>query len=173
MHLMTRFLRTLLAIGFLASLGSVLGAVLARGRMTSRGGTADDELDLVAIFESLTFASTANALRRLRVTTWYGGGTLDLRGATLDPAGARMTLRALFGGLRVVVPETWRVAQRGTGIFGGIGDGRSAAGIDPEGPVLTLDGFAMFGGVGIVAQAPDLDVPYGRSVDPSGIQSTR
>ena len=61
--------------------------------MTSKGEPADDELDLVAIYEPRNFASTAPALRRASYTAWYGGGTLDLRGATLDPAGALLTVR--------------------------------------------------------------------------------
>lgn len=151
----TTLLRAVLVIGFIAGIASALAAVVARERMASKGGAADDELDLVAIFEGLDLASTAPALRRASLTAWYGGGTLDLRRATLDPAGATLTVRAIFGGYRLVVPPTWRVELRGRGIFGGFGDARKKELVDPSGPVLTLDGFAIFGGVGIVSEAPD------------------
>ena len=42
------------------------------------------------------------------------GGTLDLRDATLDPAGATLRASALFGGGNLIVPE-------GVAMFGGWG----------------------------------------------------
>ncbi|MCI0583120.1 MAG: hypothetical protein L0227_09565, partial [Chloroflexi bacterium] len=74
-----------------------------------------------------------------------------------DPAGATLTVRALFGGFRLVIPATWRVELATVGIFGGIGDARDRDRIDVDGPVLRIEGFAVFGGVGIVSEAPDLD----------------
>src|SRR3990170_4295087 len=74
-------LRTFFVLALIASIASALAAIVARGRMTSHGGPADDELDLVAIFEGMELASTAPALRRASVTTWYGGGRLDRRDA--------------------------------------------------------------------------------------------
>lgn len=150
-------LRTFFVLTLIAAIASALAAVVARGRMTSHGGPADDELDLVAIFEGMELASTAPALRRASVTAWYGGGSLDLRDATLDPAGAEIAARAVFGGFRLVVPPTWRVETHGIGIFGGFGDARNRDLVDPEGPLLTIKGFALFGGVGIVSEAPDLN----------------
>ena len=150
-------LRTFFVLTLIVSIASALAAIVARGRMTSHGGPADDELDLVAIFEGMELASTAPALRRASVTTWYGGGSLDLRDATLDPAGAEIAARAVFGGFRLVVPPTWRVETHGIGIFGGFGDARNRGLVDPEGPLLTIRGFAFFGGVGVVSEAPDLD----------------
>jgi hypothetical protein len=148
-------LRGFLVLSLVAAIASAVAAFVARGRLTSRGGPNDDDLELVAIYNGLDFASTAPALRHVAVTAWYGGGTLDLRGATLDPAGARMTIRAIFGGFRVIVPGTWRVEVGGTGIFGAFGDGRRADLASAEGPSLRLEGFAVFGGVGIVSEAQD------------------
>lgn len=48
----------------------------------------------------------------------FGGITLDLCGARLDPAGA--TITATFGGIDIIVPRGWRIAMKGTPIFGGI-----------------------------------------------------
>ena len=161
--------RGFLALTLLAAVVSAVGAFIARGRMASLGGPEDDELDLVAIYDRLDFTSTAPALRRAAVTAWYGGGTLDLRGATLDPGGAVLTVRAAFGGYRLVIPETWRVELRTKGIFGGVGDGRKSDRIDPNSPGLTIDGFAVFGGIGIVAEAPDLDEPEARVPTPEAV----
>jgi hypothetical protein len=56
-----------------------------------------------------------------------------------------------------VVPVSWRVELATVGVFGGVGDARPRDVIATEGPVLRIDGFAIFGGVGIVSEAPDLE----------------
>jgi len=38
-----------------------------------------------------------------------------------------------------------------------VGDARNRELVDEMGPTLTIDGFAIFGGVGIVSDAPDMD----------------
>ena len=157
MRLIPRFLRTFIALAVLAGLGSAIAAFVARGRLTSAGSATDHEVDVVAIYGARTFASASPAFRRANVTAWYGGGTLDLRAATLDPGGAQVTVRAIFGGFRLVLPAAWRVEVRTLAVLGGVGDGRRTDLIDPNGPVLTIDGLAVFGGIGIVSEAPDLD----------------
>src|SRR5262245_8722548 len=104
---MGRLLRTLLGLTILASIASATAAPVAMDRKVSTGEPTDDEIDRVAIFTCLDFQSQAPALRHARVTSWYGGATLDLRGATIHPEGASIELRAAFGGIRLVVPESW------------------------------------------------------------------
>ena len=176
---MGRLFRSLFLLTVLATIASAVAAAIAKGRMPSRGEPDDDEVDLVAIFDALEFTSVAPALREARLTTWYGGATLDLRAATLSPDGAVLTIRAAFGGVRIVVPEAWHVEVAMSSVFGGVGDTRSVAagevssagagaGAGPDtspdvvtsptpGPTLWIEGFAVFGGVGIMSDAPDLD----------------
>jgi hypothetical protein len=142
---------------FLTAIISAITAAILKQRLPSRGEEADDEVALVIIYTGRDFASHASAFRGGSVLTWYGGGTLDLRNATLDPAGARLSVRAIVGGFRLVVPETWRVENRITAVFGGVGDARDGDAVLSDGPTLVLDGFALFGGIGIVSEAPDLD----------------
>ena len=97
----------------------------------------------------------APAFRGGDVLTWYGGGTLDLRRATLDPAGAELRMRAIFGGLQLVVPETWPVEFTSRSIFGGIADTRDPTREDPTLPTLMVDAQAIFGGGAIVARPAD------------------
>ena len=113
-----------------------------------------DELDLVATFGPLDFASTATAFRGGRVETWFGGGVLDLRNATLDPMGATIEVNALFGGGNLLVPEDWNVETHVVGI-GGAGDGRPHQERLPDAPTLRLEGFAMFGGWGVSSTRND------------------
>ena len=79
--------------------------------------------------------------------TWFGGGVVDLRQATLDPMGATIEVNALFGGGNLVVPEEWNVETKVAGI-GGIGDGRPQRDRSPEAPTLRVEGIALFGGLG-------------------------
>ena len=156
-----RLIRALLTLVFgtllIGGIASAIAAAYAKGRIESHGGEEDDEFDVVSINDSSDFTSRARALRRGSVLSWYGGGSIDLRGATLDPAGATLTARSIFGGIRLVVPEAWQIERDMIGVFGGVGDGRSAERIDESLPVLNLEGFSIFGGIGIVSEAPDLD----------------
>jgi hypothetical protein len=147
-----------LGLTVLAAIASALTAVVMKRRLISHGAESDDEIALVTIYTGRDFVSTSHSFRGGSVLTWYGGGTVDLRGATLDPAGARLSVRAIFGGLRLVVPETWTVEKRMSAIFGGIGDARDQDDVPAGGPTLVLEGFALFGGIGIVSEAPDLDL---------------
>ena len=90
-----------------------------------------DEVDLVAAFGPLDFKSTSTAFRGGRVETWFGGGVIDLREATLDPMGATIEVNALFGGGSLIVPEEWNVETHVSGI-GGAGDGRPSATARPR-----------------------------------------
>ena len=113
-----------------------------------------DEVRLAAIFEPMSFRSTATAFRGGSVDCWYGGGVIDLRDAILDPAGARLQVRAIFGGAQIVVPDTWRVSSRVVGI-GGLGDGRPPVEPDDGAPHLTIEGVAIFGGFGVTSELPE------------------
>jgi hypothetical protein len=147
-----------LGLSLLAGIASAVAAMVAKGRLESTGGDADDELDIVTIYDNRNVRSIAASLRRVSLLCWYGGATLDLRGATLDPDGATITLRALFGGIRLVVPDGWRIERDLIAVFGGAGDARDQALVATDGPTIRLRGFAIFGGIGIMADAPDLDL---------------
>jgi hypothetical protein len=165
MSVLRRLIRAFFAFVLASAVGSALAATRLKGRLASRGRPADDEVELVAIFENADFTSTASSLRQIDLTAMFGGGTLDLRLATLDPAGATLRARTVFGGYRVAVPGTWRVERRALGLFGGSGDARPRAWVDPNGPLLTIEGFALFGGLGVVSETPDLGPPRPQTLD--------
>jgi hypothetical protein len=119
---------------------------------------AADEVDLVANFGPLEFHGESGAFRGGRVTTWFGGGVLDLSDVTLDPAGATLHLSTLFGGGNLVVPETWDVESKVIGL-GGVGEGRPRVDRPAGAPRLRLEGMAIFGGWGITSSADGADQP--------------
>jgi hypothetical protein len=165
MRVIGLLVRACVALFVVASAAALAVAARLKGQLRPRGRPADDDVELVAIFEQADFTSTAKALRRIDVTAMYGGGTLDLRLATLDPSGAVVNARTVFGGYRIAVPGTWRVEMAGFGIFGGYGDMRPRAWVDPNGPRLTIEGFALFGGLGVVSETPDLGPPRPTTLD--------
>jgi hypothetical protein len=150
-------LRRLLALallGWFVFLFSAMALAAAKRRDPVPQDPAADEVDLVASFGPLEFHSTAPAFRGGRVQTWFGGGVVDLRDATLDPLGATIEVNALFGGGSLVVPEGWNVETSITGI-GGVGDSRPARERAADAPTLRVEGTALFGGWGITSRAPD------------------
>lgn len=154
MGIVGRLIGIVVALFVAAAAAGAIAARGARERLVRREDPEADEVALVAIFAPLQFRSRAGAFRGGTVDCWYGGGTIDLRGATLDSAGATLRVRAIFGGGQVVVPDDWRVETRVTGI-GGIGDTRRAVERPVTAPLLRVEGLVVFGGFGVSSTLPD------------------
>jgi hypothetical protein len=151
---MLRSVTRFLGLAFLAGLviPPIVAAVTKRRYADEGRGAFEpeaDELDTALIFEGGEYASTARSFTGGELLTWYGGGRLDLRGATIAPDGADLRIRAIFGGVQLIVPSTWRVeATTTTPMMGGIAN-MTTAPEDPDAPVLRLSTLAVFGGVAI------------------------
>jgi hypothetical protein len=145
----------LLWAGFmLAMAGAAVAALRMKQRIVPNASAEANEVQLVAIFEPIAFESRSMAFRGGRADLWYGGGIIDLRNATLDPAGARLDIRAIFGGCQIAVPVGWNVTTNVRGI-GGAGDARPQMDRDADAPRLTIDGTVFFGGFGITSDIPE------------------
>jgi hypothetical protein len=145
----------LVAGTLVASVIAAIAAVVMKGKLPRVAEPDADEVHLVAIFEPLSFTSRAGAFRGGTFDAWYGGGVIDLRDATLDPAGATLQVRTIFGGAQLVVPDSWDVRNRAVSIFGGIGDTRPPTDRPGDAPQLTIEGLALFGGLGITSEVTD------------------
>ena len=140
--------------GFVVSMvGSAVAALSLKRRFIPNASPTADEIRLAAIFEPFSFESQATSFRGGDLELWYGGGIIDLRRATLDPAGATLHVRAVFGGAQVLVPESWQVTTRVMGI-GGAGDGRPRTDRSADAPRLTIEGTSFFGGLGVASDIP-------------------
>lgn len=126
-------------------------AVAAKQRIVPIDDPDADEVALVAIFAPLMFHSTSSAFRGGSLDCWYGGGIVDLRDATLDPAGAHLEVKTVFGGAQILVPAKWRVESSVSGV-GAAQDTRRKADRPVTAPLLTLGGLAIFGGVGVTSE---------------------
>jgi hypothetical protein len=108
-----------------------------------------DRPDVVAVLGGADTSARSQHFRHANVSAVFGGATLDMREARLDP-GATVDALALFGGVDLIVPQGWRVDLGGLPIFGGYDDKTTAAGdLSPDAPVLRVAATAIFGGVDV------------------------
>jgi hypothetical protein len=153
-----RTLRTITIFKLGAWVGMLVAAAFVRRAVPSRGGEESDELALVAVFDGIDLKSRATAFRGGSMFAWFGGIAVDLREAQLAP-GARLSVNTFFGGIALKTPPGWRVDSNVRALAGGV-DAATPAQDDPDAPVLSLSGFALFGGVAVGAKAgPYSDEP--------------
>jgi hypothetical protein len=144
-----------LTTGMIVSLVvAAIAAVSAKRHLVPLDDPEADEVQLVAIFDQLAFRSVSGSFRGGTVDCWFGGGAVDLRDATLDPAGATLRIRTIFGGGQIVVPEAWRVVNDVVVVAGGVADTRTPVDRSDDAPELRLEGVAAFGGFVITTELP-------------------
>ncbi|MFB9727804.1 DUF1707 SHOCT-like domain-containing protein [Haloechinothrix salitolerans] len=81
---------------------------------------------------------------------FWGGVDIDLRQATFAEQHVTITAVAIMGGIDIVVPDDIRVEVTGVGFMGGFDStGDAQPNPDPNGPVVTVNGLAFWGGVSV------------------------
>ena len=142
-----RPLRGLLIFKLGVWVGLAAAAAVVKRAVPSLGDEDSDELALAAVFDGIELASHAKAFRGGGLLAWFGGIDLDLREAQLAP-GAQLSVHTLFGGVNIKTPTGWRVESNVKTVMGGV-DARQAESPEPDAPLLTLEGAAVFGGVAV------------------------
>jgi hypothetical protein len=150
----TRVFALLVALTTLFGMGSAAVAAVTKRRVETTKDPTSNEPTATSVFAGERFESHAPALRGGRVITWFAGHDVDLRGATLDPSGATLDLRTMYGGTQVAVPEGWRVESHVRSLFGGTQVDIHDADLPADAPLLELRGFSLFGGVRVTT-SPD------------------
>jgi hypothetical protein len=93
--------------------------------------------------------------RRWRVIALMGGAQLDLREARFPAGVIDLEVKAVFGGVQIIVPPGLAVEVHGTAIMGGFQNvNRAPAHPDPDAPLLRVHGIAIMGGVDIHMRLP-------------------
>ncbi len=103
-----------------------------------------------AVFSGVTRLITSQNFQGGNLFASFGGVEIDLRRAGILNPNRPVVIdaNAVFGGISIKVPDTWRVSVRGSGIFGGYQDeSLSIRQSDPRAPLLVVSGYAVFGGV--------------------------
>ena len=120
------------------------------GRTIPAGASREDVIRATAVFGGPTIASTAQHFEGAWLTAFFGGITLDLRGAQPAPDGASVNATVAFGGVDILVPKGWRISVRSTPIFGGVEDKTDHSEPPaPDAPTLHVDALTVLGGVDI------------------------
>jgi hypothetical protein len=92
---------------------------------------------------------------RLRVVAMMGGAQLDLRDARFPEGPVDLEVKAVMGGVEIIVPPGLAVQVDGTAIMGGFSEINRAPEIpDPDAPLLRIHGFAFMGGVDVQTRLP-------------------
>jgi len=117
---------------------------------TNAGGRDPNaDFNYTAIFGGGKRRIESKDFRGGSVVAIFGGYNIDLRDAGIAGESATIDVNALFGGIDIRVPETWKVEVRASAVFGGVDDKtappRTTAGVTP--PRLIITGFAAFGGI--------------------------
>jgi hypothetical protein len=77
-----------------------------------------------------------------------GGGEIDLREARFAEREVSIHIVAIMGGCEVIVPEDATVRVTGVGIMGAFDHATTGSGT-PDGPLITINGVAIMGGVDV------------------------
>jgi predicted membrane protein len=120
---------------------------------SSRQSFFGNKLQESVVFASLNRRVDTQQFEGGKVDAVFGSIELDLSEASISSPDRRASLEAnaVFGGIEITVPRTWKVIMKGAAVFGGCDDKtvppRPEPGFDP--PTLVITGAAVFGGVEI------------------------
>ncbi len=144
-----RLLKRLL-IGWLVVAGlSTIAAMIVRRAIPESGTEDDDGFSVVAAMDGREFASRASPFRYGAVTAFMGGVELDMRAASIEES-ASLSVRAVMGGVDIVVPAQWRVELIRDVVMGGVENLTDPDASDTA-PLLVIDAHVVMGGVEIHA----------------------
>ena len=130
-------------------------AAIVVSKQLEEGSEVSDEFRRLTLLGGLEFSSRARGLRSGEVSVALGGATVDLRNATLDPAGATILLENTLGGLVLLVRDEWAVTVTDT-ILGG---GDTQVGVTPptelpdDAPRLDVQVLTRLGGTVVTTDA--------------------
>lgn len=127
-------------------------AILRNSGTRRKEGVADsDYINLTFVFGGGDFKFSSKTLQGGKISAVLGGGKIDLREADILGEEIEFDLFAFWGGVELIVPETWEVAMMGMPLMGGMEDKtrgavtKSDSGAAPKRVVIR--GMAIMGGV--------------------------
>jgi predicted membrane protein len=145
-HIGLKAIWPLLIIGLGVSL---LWQALENKRSCVSAPSAMPRFSSVYVFSGTDRKITSKNFQGGKISAVFGGFKMDLTRADIEGDQAAIEVNAVFGGGEIIVPEVWRVAVEGGGIFGAFEDKTRHFQPDASQPVKTLivKGSAIFGGI--------------------------
>lgn len=109
--------------------------------------TNHDADDISVIFSGSESKNKSKKYKGGRVTSIFGGASLDLRDAVIEKE-ATLDVFVVCGGVEIKVPREWKVVVKAAPIAGGI-ENKSEGSDNDKAPVLVITGTVALGGVEI------------------------
>jgi predicted membrane protein len=109
-------------------------------------GDSQDYVDEIAIFGGSEKRMTTKNFRGGKITSIFGGSTIDFSDSKLAEGQNELDVLSVFGGFKLIVPVDWTIKVEAMSILGGIADKRNRYTDDASGKVLIIKGVALFGG---------------------------
>jgi hypothetical protein len=108
-----------------------------------------------AVFGGVDRRGAWTVPRNFRVVAMMGGAVIDLREARFPRGVVDLEVKAIFGGVQLLVPPGLAVEVHGSAIMGGFQNvNRAPPTPDPDAPLLRVRGLAVMGGVDISMRLP-------------------
>jgi hypothetical protein len=114
----------------------------------SAGNRIDDADTIVNIFAGNNRKGAWDVPRVIRMINVFGGSELDFTDARFTAETTYITVFCLFGGVNIRVRDGMRTISKALCIFGGV-DNRGGTTLDPNAPLLVIEGLVLFGGIDI------------------------
>ena len=113
--------------------------------------TGEDWLDDVTVFGGGDRIISSQQFEGGKITHIFGGSKMDFSRAKLAPGRHYLELTLIFGGTKLIIPESWDVKVEVTSVFGGFSDKRvRSIVVSDTDRSLVITGSSIFGGGEIV-----------------------
>jgi predicted membrane protein len=109
----------------------------------------EDFIDEVNVFGGGDRNIVSQNFQGGKILAIFGGSNFNMMRAKLAPGKNYIEVLAVFGGMKLVVPEDWNVRINVVSIFGGFSDKhriRPIESLEKNDTELVLKGFVLFGG---------------------------
>jgi hypothetical protein len=116
-------------------------------RKAERGSDSSSRVGIFALLASRRLRNASPSFQGGDLTACLGSCEVDLRQAEIQGQ-AVLEIFAFWGGIEIIVPETWSVNLRVVPVMGGAEDSSRSPKI-PTGEELVVKGVAFMGGVNV------------------------
>ncbi len=109
---------------------------------------SEDTIEQLAIFSEIKSKNLSDNFKGGSVVAIFGGGEIDLTEAKSSQEKFQLDLVAIFGGIKVRVPQNWHVNSEGVGILGSFNNNTTRE--DKIASTVKIEGVSIFGAVEVM-----------------------
>ncbi len=118
--------------------------------INNKAGDSSDYIDDVSVLGGGTKIIQSKNFKGGDITAIFGGSEFSFKDAEMSEEGCTIDVFTMFGGSKLIIPDSWVVKSDMISIFGGFNDKRAIRPDDVEpAKVLYLKGAVIFGGIEI------------------------